>query len=84
MKLLFDLFPILLFFAAYKLYDIYVATAVAIAAGLLPGRLSWQFSRIEPYGLMILLAMLFFGLLGDVLRPPVVLLQGLIFSMLGL
>jgi intracellular septation protein len=34
MKLLFDLFPVLLFFAAYKLYDIYVATAVAIAAGL--------------------------------------------------
>jgi Zn-dependent protease len=55
-----------------------------VVAGLLPGRLSWQFSRIEPYGLMILLAMLFFGLLGDVLRPPVVLLQGLIFSMLGL
>jgi Zn-dependent protease len=55
-----------------------------VVAGLLPGRLSWQFSRIEPYGLMILLAMLFFGLLGDVLRPPVVLLQGLIFTMLGL
>ncbi|MBX3592736.1 MAG: septation protein IspZ, partial [Burkholderiaceae bacterium] len=31
MKLLFDLFPILLFFVAYKLADIYVATAVAIA-----------------------------------------------------
>jgi len=55
-----------------------------VVAGLLPDRLSWQFSRLEPYGLMILLAMLFFGLLGDVLRPPVVLLQGLIFSMLGL
>jgi len=55
-----------------------------VVAGLLPDRLSWQFSRLEPYGLMILLSMLFFGLLGDVLRPPVVLLQGLIFSMLGL
>jgi len=32
MKLLFDLFPVILFFAAYKLADIYVATAVAIAA----------------------------------------------------
>jgi intracellular septation protein len=32
MKLLFDLFPILLFFAAFKLGDIYVATGVAIAA----------------------------------------------------
>ena len=32
MKLLFDLFPIILFFAAYKLADIYVATGVTIAA----------------------------------------------------
>jgi intracellular septation protein len=32
MKLLFDLFPILLFFAAFKLADVYVATAVAIVA----------------------------------------------------
>lgn len=35
MKLLFDLFPIILFFAAYKLADIYVATGVAIAAAVL-------------------------------------------------
>jgi len=34
MKLLYDLFPLLLFFAAFKLYDIYVATAVAIVASL--------------------------------------------------
>ena len=32
MKLLFDLFPIVLFFAAFKFKGIYVATAVAIAA----------------------------------------------------
>src|SRR5919108_2524119 len=31
MKFLFDLAPVLLFFIAFKLYDIYVATAVAIA-----------------------------------------------------
>lgn len=32
MKLLFDFFPILLFFIAYKLYGIYIATGVAIGA----------------------------------------------------
>lgn len=32
MKLLFDLFPIILFFVAFKLQGIYVATAVAIGA----------------------------------------------------
>ncbi len=35
MKLLFDFFPILLFFTAYQIYGIYVATAVAIVATLL-------------------------------------------------
>lgn len=32
MKLLFDLFPVIVFFIAFKLQGIYVATAVAIAA----------------------------------------------------
>jgi intracellular septation protein len=31
MKFLFDLFPVALFFVAFKLFDIYVATGVAIA-----------------------------------------------------
>jgi len=35
MKLLFDLFPVILFFIAFKFSDIYVATAVAIAATFL-------------------------------------------------
>ncbi|KUJ72056.1 septation protein A [Thiomicrospira sp. WB1] len=34
MKLLFDLFPVILFFIAFKMYDIYVATAVAIVASI--------------------------------------------------
>lgn len=34
MRMLYDLFPLLLFFVAYKFFDIYVATGVAIAASL--------------------------------------------------
>ena len=34
-KFLFDLFPLILFFAAYKFADIYVATGVAMAAAIL-------------------------------------------------
>lgn len=33
-KFLFDLFPLILFFVAFKFADIYTATAVAIAAGI--------------------------------------------------
>ena len=32
MKMMFDFFPVLLFFIVYKMYDIYVATAVLIIA----------------------------------------------------
>ena len=35
MKLLFDFFPIILFFVAYKLGDIFIATTVAIVATLI-------------------------------------------------
>lgn len=35
MKLLFDIFPIILFFIFYKLYGIYTATAAAMAASLI-------------------------------------------------
>ena len=43
MKFLFDIFPVILFFAAFKLYGIYVATAVAMAATVL--QISWVWVR---------------------------------------
>ncbi|VAX09653.1 Intracellular septation protein IspA [hydrothermal vent metagenome] len=41
MKLLFDFFPILLFFIAYKTFGIYAATAVAIAAAVIQNAIFW-------------------------------------------
>ncbi len=49
MKLLFDLFPIILFFAAFKLKGIFVATAVAITASAL--QIGWMLvkrKKVEP------------------------------------
>jgi len=43
MKFLFDIFPVILFFAAYKLADIFVATAVAIGATFL--QIAWVWFR---------------------------------------
>jgi Zn-dependent protease len=40
-----------------------------IAVSLLPHRLAWQFSRLEPYGFPILLLLLFTGVLGRILWP---------------
>jgi intracellular septation protein len=43
MKLLFDLFPIILFFVAFKVFDIYVATGVAIGATF--AQIGWVWFR---------------------------------------
>ena len=43
MKFLFDLFPVVLFFLAFKVYDIFVATAVAMAAAVL--QIGWLWFR---------------------------------------
>ncbi len=43
-----------------------------IAVSLLPHRLAWQFSRLEPYGLAILLVLLFTDILGVILWPLMV------------
>jgi len=43
MKFLFDLFPVILFFAAYKIFDIFVAAAVAIVAAIV--QVSWTLAR---------------------------------------
>jgi len=62
MKLLVDFFPILLFFIAYKLYDIYVATAVAIAASVIQVGASWyRHRRVEKMHLATLGLLVVFG-----------------------
>jgi Zn-dependent protease len=42
-----------------------------VLVSVLPGPMSWQVSRLEPYGFIILLGLLFFGLLGLILWPLV-------------
>jgi intracellular septation protein len=43
MKFLFDTLPVILFFAAFKLYGIYIATAVAMAASVV--QIGWVWMR---------------------------------------
>lgn len=72
MKFLFDLFPIILFFLAYKLYDIYVATAVAIAAAFMQTGLYWlKHRKFENMHLVTLGILIVFGGLTLVLRDPI-------------
>src|SRR5690606_41755670 len=55
-----------------------------IVSNLLPPKLSDQYDRLEPYGLIILLLLLVSGALGWILRPSVIWLQRMLFSIIGL
>ena len=62
MKFLFDFFPILLFFVAYKYADIYVATSVAIAASIIQVAYSWfKHRRVETMQWITLVLIVVFG-----------------------
>jgi len=62
MKLLIDFFPVILFFIAYKLYGIYAATAVAIAASFLQVGYGWLRNRhVENMHLVTLVILVVFG-----------------------
>lgn len=62
MKLLFDFFPILLFFFAYKFFGIYVATGVAIVATIGQVALVWFRTRkFETMHLVTLAMIIVFG-----------------------
>lgn len=64
MKTLLDFLPILLFFGAFKLYDIYVATAVLMAATTAQmGLLYAMNKRLEPLHKITLAMILGFGTL---------------------
>lgn len=62
MKFLFDFFPILLFFIAYKLFDIYVATASIIAATFVQVGVYWlMHRRFQTSHLVTLVLVAIFG-----------------------
>jgi len=69
MKLLFDLFPVVLFFIAYKMYDIYVATAVIIAATVIQiGYVYVKEKKVEKIHIITLVLILVLGGLTLVLQ----------------
>ena len=62
MKLLFDLFPLLIFFGAFKFYGIYVATAAAIIATFIQVGVFWfKNRRFETMHLVTLVIITVFG-----------------------
>ncbi len=62
MKFLFDYFPIICFFIAYKVWGIYVATAVAMVVSLLQVGAYWlRYRRFEKLHVITMLFILILG-----------------------
>jgi Zn-dependent protease len=55
-----------------------------ILTGLLPVKWAWQYNRLERFGFIILLLMLYSGVLGSLLAYPMFVVQKLFFSIAGL
>src|SRR5688572_7555239 len=71
MKFLFDIFPLILFFIAWSLYDIFVATAAAIAATV--AQVAWMWlrrRRVDGMLWVTLAIMVVFGGATLALRDP--------------
>jgi len=55
-----------------------------IVVSLLPHRLAWRFAQIEPYGFIILLALLYLRILGSILTPLIYLSLSAIAAVCGI
>jgi intracellular septation protein len=62
MKFLYDFFPLLLFFAGFYLFDIYIATAIAIVATIVQVGWNWlRTGRVETPHVITLVVLVVFG-----------------------
>ncbi len=69
MKFLADFFPVILFFIAYKMYGIYVATAAAIAASVTQVGVHWfRHHKLEKMHVITLVLLVVFGGLTIILQ----------------
>ncbi|WP_455209797.1 site-2 protease family protein [Kaarinaea lacus] len=52
-----------------------------VVSGLLPGPLAYQYNKTEPFGLIILMALLFTGMLGYILFPIIITFLNIVSSL---
>ncbi|HEY6823819.1 MAG TPA: site-2 protease family protein [Steroidobacteraceae bacterium] len=71
-------------FAILNLVPLLPLDGGRMLASLLPGRLSYQYSRLEPYGMIILILLIVTPVLGRVLNPLVLGTLRAIYSLFGL
>jgi Zn-dependent protease len=55
-----------------------------ILSGILPSYWAWQFNKLERFGFLILLGMLYFNVLGVILAYPKYVLEQWFFALAGM
>ncbi len=68
----------------FNLFPLLPLDGGRIVAGLLPGPMAYRFSRTEPYGMFILIALLLSGILDKFLWPLVNISMNSIYAIIGL
>ena len=71
-------------FAVLNLFPILPLDGGRIVASLLPPRVSYSYSRLEPYGLVVLLVLMATGVFRQLIGPPVSFATNGIYSLFGL
>ncbi|MEN8169148.1 MAG: site-2 protease family protein [Pseudomonadota bacterium] len=54
-----------------------------VVSSFLPGPMAWRYNKLEPFGLLIVMALIFTGVWGKVFMPLVSAIYGLLASVIG-
>ena len=68
----------------FNLFPLLPLDGGRIVAGLLPNRLAYQYSRLEPYGMFILVALMFTPVFGWFVWPLVDISRKAVYSVIGI
>ena len=68
----------------FNLFPLLPLDGGRILVGLLPNRLAYSFSRTEPYGMFILIALMLSGILGKFMWPLIEMSMNSIYAIIGL
>jgi Zn-dependent protease len=69
--------------AVFNMIPVHPLDGSSVLAGLLPRHLAYEYQKLEPYGFIILLALIFTRVVDYIVVPPIRLIAGILLQGLG-